>query len=213
MNYTINSKLTLPITLLLVSFLMISCDNSTGTQPPQSNIQTYSVADLDASVPRGAPPSYTYFSLSQNKAVPATDSASTQWDIAFSGSSIIVNNTTSGPGQAGAIVLDLPFNEVTIAPSEGYFVDSDTSQAIVYTEWAQYTGSTAPMHAIIAKDNKTIVFETADGAHYAKIKIISWYQGNPDVTTDEFANLQTRPLGGYFTFTYAIQENGSRTFE
>src|SRR5699024_2642879 len=120
------------------------------------------VHDLEASVPRGAPPSYTYYSLRENKIISDTDSASTRWDIAFSGFSIIINNTVSGPGQAGAVVLDVPFNEVIIAPSQGYHVDTDTSRALSYSAWGRYTQNNNPKHALIAEDNKTIIVRTAD---------------------------------------------------
>lgn len=208
-----NSRRHIFIALILAGFLMVSCDDSTSVQPPESQISTHSVTDLDASVPRGASPNYTFYSLTQNKTIAKADSASTKWDIAFSGSDIIINNAQSGPGQAGAIVLDIPFSQVIIAPSEGYEVDTDSSHAITYSEWGHYTGGTSPAHAILTKDNKTIVVKTADGQHYAKIQIISWYKGNPDVTSQKFIDTATRASSGYYTFKFAIQENGARNFK
>lgn len=80
--------------------------------------------------------------------------------------------------------------------------------------WYTYTGTSEPMHAVFPNENETYVLKTADGNHYVKFDIITYYQGNPDTSTEAFANLQTRPDGGYFTFDYVVQlEEGLRELE
>lgn len=207
----------IPLSFLVAVFIFTACDNSTGTKPPESDVQVYTVKDLpaNADAERGDPPDFTFFTLRNNEIIADTDSASTKWDIAFSATTILVNNGTSGPGQGGAIVLDVPFNEVNIAPSEGYRIDTESGYAIPIGSdngWYHYTGEGNPPRAIIPIDNTTIVIRTADGGHYAKIKILSYYKGNPDVTSDEFANPATRPPARYYTFKFAIQKNGTRNF-
>src|SRR5699024_2704530 len=166
----------------LTAFISVSCsDNSTGPDGDDNQLKIHTEQSLEAQgTGRGGinPGVYTLYSLRENKVI--TDSASTKWDIGFSGASIIINSSTSGPGQAGAVVLDVPFNEVKKAPSdENYNVDSDAEHAVTWPDWPNYTGRDEPIHAVIPKDNVTIVIRTADGGHYAKIKILGWYKGNP----------------------------------
>ena len=204
---TIQNKysLVLPFATIIGLLLSSSCsDNGSGPEEPQSEIQAETVADLHAPSNRTNPDArFILFSLRTGQDVDIADSASTNWDIGFRGTDIIVNSGTSGPGSAGAVVLDVAFEEVTIAPESGY--TSDSAEAKAVSEWYNYTGQTGnPQHAVITLD-KTIVVRTADGNHYGKLEIMSYYEGNPDTSTEEFANLATRATEGYFTFRYAVQ--------
>jgi hypothetical protein len=148
-----------------------------------------------------------YFSLKTGETVDAAEADTENWDIAFRGTSILVNSGTSGPGEAGAIMLDVEFDNVEIAPSDGYSVDSDEQTAITGSGgWYTYTGNGNPAHAVISQDDVTIVLKTADGNHYAKMHIMSYYEDNPDTSTEEFASFQTRPASQYYTFKYALQQ-------
>lgn len=193
--------------------LFSSCsDSSTGSEPV-SEIQVEMIEDLHAPSSRENPDArFVFFSLRTGQIVDAADSASTDWDIAFKGTEIIVNSGVSGPGGAGAVVLDMPFEEVEIAPETGYQADSEGAKAI--SDWYNYTGEMGnPKHAVIPLE-KTIVVKTGDGQHYAKIDIMSYYEGNPDTSTEEFANFMTRPASPFFTFQYAIQlEEGLRDLQ
>ncbi len=191
----------LPFLAVIGLTLFSSCsDSSTGSDDPEPEIEAQTVENLHASDEEGT---YTFFDLETGSTVSSADSASTEWDIAFSGTSVLVNSGTSGPGSGGAVVLDVAFDEVTIAPETGYVVDGAEEKAI--SGWYNYTGQTGnPQHAILTLD-KTIVVRTADGNHYAKLEIMSYYQGNPDTSTDEFASFATRPASQYFTFRYTIQ--------
>ena len=72
--------------------------------------------------------------------------------------------------------------------------------------WYTYTGQGNPPNAILPIEDKTIILKTGDGNHYAKLEIISYYKGNPDTGTEEFASFQTRPDGRHYTFRYALQQ-------
>jgi hypothetical protein len=187
-----------------------SCDNSTGVEDPELNVQKAEDIPANADAGRGAPPDFTFYSLSEGEIVADEDSASTNWDLAFSGTSVLTNSGNSGPGQGGAVILDMPFEEVDMAPSEGYKVDSDSEPAI--DGWYKYTGNNEPKHAILPLPEKTIVVRTATG-NYAKVEILSYYEGNPDTSTDEFANSETRPPSRHYTFRYVIQTDGSKNLE
>lgn len=197
------------VTICVAALFITSCEE-TGSGPElESQVELYTATDVPANPDgqMGGPNDFTFYSLADNEIVADADSASDQWDIAFSSTNIIVNNSISGPGNAGAVVLDAAFESVTTAPSDGYQTDTEGQLAI--SGWYNYTGQTEPTNAIIPLDNKTIVVKTGDGEYYAKIKILSYYEGNPDTSTDTFANLQTRPASRYYTFEYAIQLDGS----
>jgi hypothetical protein len=149
--------------------------------------------------------------------VPATDSATTKWDIAFKTSTIKVNSGTSGPGTAAAQIVSTGFDDLIEAPEASYATDGASGFAIPTgsnSGWYTYTGAAAsgPQHAILPIAGKTIVVKTANGK-YAKIQILSYYKGNPNTTTADFADLAKRPLGGYYTIRYMIQADGSRKLQ
>lgn len=201
-----NIKIQFLLTALFAVTFITSCDDSsTGTDDPEPEVETSTVEDLDTN---GEDGEYTFFSLRTGEEVSAADSATTDWDIAINSSTILTNSGISGPGEGGAVLLDVPFNEVTIAPEDGYAVDADEELAIptgTNNGWYVYTAMENPQHAILPIEDVTIILKTGDGNHYAKIEMISYYEGNPDTSTEEFANTDTRPEPGYYTFRYAIQ--------
>ncbi|PAU94985.1 hypothetical protein CK503_05850 [Aliifodinibius salipaludis] len=196
------------LSLIIVSLALLvsACSDSTsGVEEPISEVEVQKVEDLEATGENGE---YTFFSLRSGQEVAHGDSATTEWDVAFNGTTIRFNGGVSGPGDGGALLLDVPFDEVSTAPTEGYYTDTDDSLAVPTgggNGWYTYTGRSNPPHAVLPIEDRTIVLETADGEHYAKLKIISYYKGNPDTSTDEFANLETRPDSKYYTFRYAVQ--------
>jgi len=141
--------------------------------------------------------SYIYFSLSSGKEVAATDAKKTKWDLAFSKTTIAVNSGTSGPGQAGAQVIEKPFDQITEAPKEGYKTDGESGNAIAGgsgNSWYKYDMS---VHAIMPIVGRTILVKTAE-SKFAKLEIISYYKGAPEEVPTEDSS--------YFTFRYAISD-------
>lgn len=208
---SINKKsLSIPLLIATIAFVFTNCDSTTGSGELESQIEIHTAKDVPANADagRGAPPDFTFYNLENHEIISDSDSVSNAWDIAFSGTTILVNGGVSGPGEGGAVVLDQAFDATDQAPSSGYEVDTDTSHAI--TDWYNYTGDSEPAHAVLPIENTTIVLKTGDGDHYAKFRIISYYKGNPDTSTDEFANMETRPPSRYYTFEYAIQLNETR---
>lgn len=139
---------------------------------------------------------FTFYNLDIGDTI--SDSLSSDWDIAFNGSTIVANSENGG----GIQIIEAAYASVTEAPTTGF---SDTNAS-----WYNYTGEapTGPKHAILPKENTTLIVKTSEG-NYAKIEILSYYKGNPDTSTDEFANLATRPASGYFTFNYTLQTDGT----
>lgn len=203
--YNPNKTVTL-IIVAIAGLIVSSCsDSTTGVSEPESEIEVQLVEDLDA---RGENGEYTFYSLREGLEISRADSVSNKWDVAFRGTSVIFNSSISGPGSGAALKLDLPFGEVEMAPSEGYVADTEESNAIPTGSgngWYVYTGNGNPSHAILPIEDVTIVLKSGDGNHYAKMEILSYYEGNPDTSTEEFANRETRPAARYYTFRYAIQ--------
>jgi hypothetical protein len=139
---------------------------------------------------------YTFYDLDQG--VTISDSSSDVWDIAFSGTTLLANTEYGG----GIQVIQTTYSEVENAPESGFEATN--------ASWYIYTGEAPnlPKHAVLPNSNATIIIKTPTG-NYAKMEIISYYEGNPDVTSAEFANFMTRPADGYFSFNYVLQESES----
>jgi len=217
MKYTFLKLNTIALTIFALVFA--SCDDDENT--PVIPLDAEEVENLAADPTQNPDLSsrtttnkFTLFSFKDNAIVANSDSATTKWDIGFKSTAIIVNGGTSGPGQAQAQIVSGIFDELLEAPEVGYASDSEGTYAIQGNGgWYNYTGQTGnPANAIIPIPGKTIVIKTADG-HYVKLEILSYYYGNPDTSTTEFANLGTRPPSRYFTFRFIYQPDGSRNLK
>jgi hypothetical protein len=199
-----------------------SCEESDQAQTNvQANLEVQLAEDIpaDPNVTRGPdgstpPPSFTFFSLTDGEIIDKADSASRRWDIALAGTTILVNGGTSGPGQGAAQIVNGTFDDLSEAPETGYATDQGSELAIPTGSgngWYTYTGEGNPPQAILTIPGRIIVLQTADG-NYAKMEILSYYEGNPDTSAPEFSSFQTRPAGRHYTFQYVVQPNGSRNF-
>lgn len=201
-------KLPLPFLLLLAAFAT-GCDDDPITEdlPPVEAVLVENLpADpIDASTDRPVGTGkYTFFSLRENRVVPNADSASTMWDLAFNGTTILTNSGVSGPGEGGAVVVAHPFEEVVEAPADGAFlIDAEGAPAVASSpagRWYNYNPTT---HVVTPVPGRTIVVRTADG-RYAKLRILSYYKDNP-------ATIDSESVSRYYTFEYLFQPDGSRS--
>jgi HmuY protein len=152
----------------------------------------------------GTPRHWTFYSLADSKEIAYTDSATSKWDLAFRGTTVLVNGGTSGPGQGGAQVKTGLFGELTTAPADGYAVDG-TAKAIPTGSgngWYNYNATT---HLISPIAGRVIALRTATGK-YAKLEITNYYQGAPATPT------ATTP-SGYYSFRYVYQADGSKNLQ
>lgn len=147
---------------------------------------------------------FVYFSFEKGSTVAETEN----WDIAFKGTTIIVNSGKSGNGQAGAIIKSGIFDELTTAPESNEFrQDSDNEYAIPTGSnngWYNYAG--APSHVIAPIAGKVIMIKTFDGK-YAKMEVLSYYKdapAEPNAFTDQSAT---------YTFRYMYQADGSKNLK
>lgn len=204
------------INYLIITFLCIGCiscssDDDTTQQFLPVNSETISNLHAPQNGGQGQPVSgvFTKFNFSTGE----TTTSETNWDIAFRGTSIIVNGgtslgTTDEPertGNAAVYITDGTMSSVTEVFTENLIQDSTSSYAIASGSgngWYTYAGP--PTHLINPTPGKVLVIKTHDGK-YAKIEILSYYKdapANPDAFADE---------SRYFTFNYVYQPNANVT--
>jgi hypothetical protein len=204
--------------LVIISTGIVACTKSdTTTVLP---VTAVTVRDIPADTvvglsAQGAPITngkYTFYSLEKNAIVPNTDSATTKWDIAFMATRIITNGGTSGSGLGGAFVYTGLFDALTTIPTDSVFKtdNAPTSYAITTGSgkgWYTYDGLN---NLITPLAGRVLVIKTASGK-YAKMEITSYYKGGvtlPATASDADKLNKQR----YYTFRYAFQPNGTKTF-
>jgi hypothetical protein len=155
---------------------------------------------------------YSFFSLETGQWISNSDSATTKWDLAFSGTTIRVNNTTSGPGVGGAFVYVGTFDALTAVPADSTFrIDNHpTSYAIPKGSgkgWYNYDGANNLLTPI---PGRVLVIKTASGK-YAKLEVLNYYRGGttPSATAPDDVKISEQR---YYTFRYTYQGNGTMNF-
>jgi hypothetical protein len=199
------------VTLLTGGLLLAACDSTgvnDGTDEEEDDPLTITrvedlPADPDTTSGPGRPQGYNQFAffdlrdstlVLRSDEANRADSASTEWDIAFQSVDIVVNGGENGPGQGAAYVADAPFQEVTDVNT-----DSLTQDAV--EDW--YTYNANGNNIVRPTPGKTLVIRTADGESYAKIRILSYYEGAPDNPAESDAESR------HYTFEYVLQDDGT----
>ena len=149
-----------------------------------------------------------------NFATGQVTTSETDWDIAFRGTTIIVNGgvslrTADEParnGNAAAYIADGTFASVNEINSALFTQDSGQGYAIPSGSGNGWYLYNPQLFLIAPMAGKVLVFRTHDNK-FAKVEILSYYKdapANPDVMVDE---------GRYYTFNYIYQPNeGINTF-
>ena len=192
--------------LLIFGF---ACDNSSSSE--EDLIITNTINDVPADT--GSTGEFTFVNLSRGEIV--TDSASTDWDLGFAQTTIITNGGVSGPGNGGAYVLNnITFEEVTEVPTN-ITIGEDAAAG----DFAIPTGSgngwynyNPQLFAVFPIENTVILVRTATG-NFAKVEIMSYYEGNPDPSDPAFLNPATRSASRFYTFRVTVNDDGGTTFE
>ena len=200
---------------------LVACSKEEETIVVPVSVSTRTVNDLAADTVTGlgadgrpqSAGTTTYYSLVDNKLIASTDAATTKWDIAFSSTKILVNSGTSGPGLGGAFVYVGLFDALKTIPADSNFA-TDNANAASYAiplgsgkAWYTYDGLTTLISPIAGR---VLVIRTATGK-FAKIEILNYYKGG--VTLPATASVNDKLFKQrYYTFRYAYQPNGSKTF-
>jgi len=205
--------LTLPVLLLGGVLAVTGCD-STGvndggeddSDPTLVRVEDLP-ADPDTTSGGGRPQGhnqFAFFSLRDSTVVlhsdesTRADSASTEWDIAFRSVDIVVNGGANGPGEGAAYLVNEPFQDVTEANP-----DSLVHHSVDAMQENWYNYNTNGNNIVRPKPGRTLVVRTADGESYAKIRILSYYEGAPDDPAASDAESR------YYTFEYVLQDDGT----
>ena len=197
------------ILIILFFFAFNSCSDDGGTPLPAE--EYLQIINLHAPMTggQGQEPSggsYTKFNFSTGEVT----TSETDWDIAFRGTTIIVNGGTSivaadepqRNGNAAAYIENIVFSAVSSVNQSLFLQDSSNGFAISTGSgngWYTYTGP--PDHLIFPIPGITLVFRTHD-SKYAKVEILSYYK-NLDNSISENAR--------YFTFNYLYNSNENQT--
>ncbi|MEE9408620.1 MAG: HmuY family protein [Polaribacter sp.] len=201
------------LVVVFVSLVITSCEKN--NEPDLAPVESKTATNIHAPVTTDytvSPPAtsgeFTKFSFKTGTVV--TDNS---WDIAFRGTSILVNGGTQigglidEPIRAGEAALSIEtgtFTSVLEAPVDTNFKQDASSVYALTTGsgngWYTYAGP--PTHLINPIAGKVIVVKTNDG-HYAKMEILSYYK-----------DLDTSSDSRYYTFNYIYNPNiGEKSFE
>ena len=190
-------KKSISIPVILVTLIFTACskkDSTVATVTP-TTVKTKSIT-----VNFSSSASYTFFSFRDTTVVANADSASAKWDFGLRLTTFLVNSYASGPGNAGVILQDGIYDNVTAAPASGYAYDTTSSQrAIKEGSWYDYNPTT---HSFVPKAGKIFIFRTADG-HYAKMELLN-------VGYEPFTGPVPQRL--IYTFRFTYQPNNKNTF-
>ena len=186
--------------------------STSGTVTTVKNLPADTIIGLTAQgQPYGAG-KYSFFSMETGQWINNSDSATTKWDLAFSGTTIRVNNATSGPGTGGAFVYVGTFDALTSVPVDSTFrIDSHpVSYAIAKGSgkgWYNYDGANNLLTPI---PGRVLVIKTASGK-YAKVEILNYYKGGvtPSATASDDVKINEQR---YYSFRYRYQGNGTVNF-
>jgi hypothetical protein len=200
----------LKLSLLTLAIFMTSCNNDDNDATPIAETKTVSNLYAPQTGGQGQPVGgeFTRFSFSENKIV-----TNDNWDIAFRGTTIIVNGGTKigitdepeRTGTGAVSIVSGTFSSVTSFPAATTFVQDGTAVYAIPTGsgngWYNYNSST---NSISPLTGKVFIVKTHDGK-YAKFEILSYYKDAP-------ATPDTNSVARYFTFNFAYQSNSTTTF-
>jgi hypothetical protein len=155
---------------------------------------------------------YSFFSLETKQWINNSDSATTKWDLAFSGTTIRVNNLTSGPGIGGAFVYVGTFDALNAVPVDSVFKTDNypISYAIPKGSgkgWYTYDGIN---NLLTPTPGRVLVIKTASGK-YAKVEVLNYYKGavTPSASATDAVKINEQR---YYTFRFTYQVNGTKNF-
>jgi hypothetical protein len=204
------------LTLLILFISFSSCSKDDDDSIIILEVEAETISNLYAPQQGGIDPNtgqplpvsgeFAKFDFSTGKAT----NSETDWDIAFRGSTIIVNGgesfgATDEPIRTGAAATYIASGTIsTIESVNTTLFNQDSSEGYAITTgsgngWYTYN----PLNNTIAPTpGKILVFKTRNGL-YAKVEILSYYKDAPAEITPEIAANDSR----HYTFNYVYQPN------
>jgi|694.fasta_scaffold111613_3 hypothetical protein len=159
---------------------------------------------------------YTFYSLERNEIVANSDSATSKWDVAFAGTTILTNSGTSysnGIG-GGFVYKGVLYDTLSKVPADSVFrTDNTSASPKIYAittgsskGWYNYDFATSLVTPLAGR---VLIIKTASGK-YAKMEILNYYKGGITPTTGTDAEKLTKQR--YYKFRFKFQSNGTKTF-
>lgn len=214
---TIKTIQLLALLALFIGFTSCSNDDNNADSTPTPALATQSETITNLHAPQqggqGQPVSGEFSKF--DFATGLITTSETEWDIAFRGTTIIINGgvsleTTDEPtrtGDAAIYITNGTLGSVTSVNTASFIQDSSSGYAIATGSgngWYTYAGP--PSHLISPTPGKVLVIKTRTGK-YAKLELLSYYKDAPD-NPDAFVHETP-----YYTFNYVYQPNdGVLTF-
>lgn len=197
------------ILAVVIAFSSCTSDDSSGNVVLETKVAKNIYAPQAGGQGQPVSGEFTKFSFSENAIV-----TNNNWDIAFRGSTIIVNGgtaigiadepTRTGVGAVSSVTNTLA--GITLFPAANTFLQDGTATYAIPTGsnngWYNYN---ATNHLIVPIAGKIFVVKTHDGK-YAKFEILSYYKDAP-ATPDAMSD-----PSGYYTFNFVYQPNSTTTF-
>ena len=206
------------LTLGLIGVLTFTACSKDDSNPPE-NTQNQSIQFSNLHAPQDTdytqnPPAASGPFVKFDFSTGAITTSETDWDIAFRGTSILVNGGSSSGiidapernGNAGAYIVDGIFDEINSINSGAFAQDGPDGLAIPTGSGNGWYTYDPTQLTILPIPGKVIVLRTADNK-YAKIEILSYYKDAPQVITDQIALNDLR----YYTFNYVYQDDANAT--
>ncbi len=117
---------------------------------------------------------YTFFNLETGKQIAATDSATTNWHIAFNRTKMIFNSGNAGPGSVTGQLLNSDFMKTTQLPAAGYAAENTTSPIVPTGSgngWYTYNPGN---NVISANYDRSVAIKW--GTKFALLQVVDYYQ-------------------------------------
>jgi hypothetical protein len=144
---------------------------------------------------------FTYFDFETSaQAMPDTAEDSTLWDLGFQRFKIKSNGGVSGSGEVAiAILADIDFVPLTVAPSEGYISDEpDGDDENTYPDYVMNSGETwfayNPQDHSLKPRELAFVLRSVEGNYY-KLQMLEYYDdaGTPGFPSFRWAAVDPPP--------------------
>ncbi len=188
---------------LLICFMFTSCSDDDNTTP-LLEVASKTVSNLNAPQVGGRGQAISGEFTKFNFATGQSTTSDTDWDIAFRGTSIIVNGgtslgTTDEPVRTGIAAAYIESGTLaSVTEVDLSLLTQDSANGYAINGWYSLDTTTYILSALAGK---IIVVKTHDG-NYAKLEILSYYK-----------DLDTSKESRYYTFNYVYQPNeGVTTF-
>jgi hypothetical protein len=203
----------LKLSVLALFLSLTSCDKDDAPKVEEASIleiKTFNNLYAPQTGGQGQPVGgeFTKFSFSKN-AIVTSDS----WDIAFRGTTILVNGGTEigitneplKTGIASVSIVNDVFENIINFPNDSSFLQDGVNTYAIATGsnngWYNYNPTT---NLVLPLAGKVFVVKTHDG-NYAKFEILSYYQDAP-------SNPDQNSVGRYFTFKFVYQSESETNF-